>query len=561
MRITAPSPKAWPISAADFAPQVAAAFSFIIGASTLIAAANPGASSRAIDILTSIAIEAPGVFAGLVGLAQMALADGLRRRVDGSYWGALIFSTLAAAYFILHRERYLDAAFQMSFAAFLLVNRRSFYRRARAFRIRISYRLLSAIIAVVWLAAIGATMWAATHREFRTAPWWSLLFDPVLGRGGRAVAAAFAVAVGFSIWRFLALPEMPHPPVPAPEDLAKADAAFKAAEMVRPEHQLAFTGDLSLQFSPSGKSFLACAAAGSSLVALCGPAGRTDEARSLLSNFCDIAERAGRKPVVYSASVELLPVLLDLGFKVEKIGESAVIDLEHFTLAGKARENIRHCNKKLTQREGATFELREPPHSPALLDSLKPISDAWLDLQKTTEKRFSLGRFAPEFLDRCAIGIARIGGRPVAFGSLLSTENLGTVAVDLMRYDPASAPSGTMDFLLSEMMLWAQETGYKRFDLSMAPLSGLAEERHAPLFARLGRLIYEQGGRWYNFEGLRKFKEKFRPDWEPRYLAARGVFTLPVALAEIAMLTNSQPPERNDAPRPSEAVAAQSSAG
>ena len=110
-----------------------------------------------------------------------------------------------------------------------------------------------------------------------------------------------------------------------------------------------------------------------------------------------------------------------------------------------------------------------------------------------------------------------------------------------MRYDPGSAPPGTMDFLLSEMILWAKDAGFEQFDLSMAPLSGLAEERFAPLFARLGRLVYEQGGRWYNFEGLRRFKEKFAPQWTPRYLAARGPFSAPIALAEIALLTNSPP--------------------
>jgi lysylphosphatidylglycerol synthetase-like protein (DUF2156 family) len=78
----------------------------------------------------------------------------------------------------------------------------------------------------------------------------------------------------------------------------------------------------------------------------------------------------------------------------------------------------------------------------------------------------------------------------------------------------------------------------------MALLSGLAEERHAPLFARLGRLIYEQGTRWYNFSGLRKFKEKFSPDWEPRYLAARNAMSLPVALADVALLTSFDPPKK-----------------
>jgi lysylphosphatidylglycerol synthetase-like protein (DUF2156 family) len=71
----------------------------------------------------------------------------------------------------------------------------------------------------------------------------------------------------------------------------------------------------------------------------------------------------------------------------------------------------------------------------------------------------------------------------------------------------------------------------------MAPLSGLAEERHAPAFARLGRLVYERGAAFYDFQGLRAFKEKFDPEWEPRYLAAPGAWSLPIVLAEAALLT------------------------
>jgi lysylphosphatidylglycerol synthetase-like protein (DUF2156 family) len=94
-----------------------------------------------------------------------------------------------------------------------------------------------------------------------------------------------------------------------------------------------------------------------------------------------------------------------------------------------------------------------------------------------------------------------------------------------------------MDFLYAELLLWAQGEGYLRFDLGMAPLSGLAEERYAPLFARFGRFVFERAGAFYNFEGLRKYKEKFAASWEPRYLAAPGAWSMPIVLAEAALLT------------------------
>ncbi|OFW99673.1 MAG: hypothetical protein A3E78_02450 [Alphaproteobacteria bacterium RIFCSPHIGHO2_12_FULL_63_12] len=528
----------------DAAPTVAAFLAFLTGAATIISAANPGIHPRAVDALSLIAVEAPSMIAALVGIGQMALADGLRRRIDASMWAACLLSLVAAAYFILHHERLVDAAVQITFAVGLIIFRRSFYRRARAFSIRMPPLWFAGVAATLLVAVIGAVLWAATHPAFRTAPWQSLLIDPVIGRAGRPVAVAGAAFVCLAVWRYLASVERTPPTRPGPDEYSKAWTALEGAAEAAPESILAFSGDLALLFSDSGRSFIPYAAYGSSLFALAGPAGPADERRAMLASFCERADRDNLKPVVYAAPVPLLPDLLDLGFKVEKIGENAVIDLPQFSLAGKARESIRYANRKLTQREGAHFEMHAPPHAPELIEKLRPVSDAWLQHQKTGEKRFSLGRFEPRLLARCLIAEARVGGRPVAFGTILATPGRARAALDLMRYDPSTAPPATMDFLLSEILLWAKDAGFQRFDLSMAPLSGLAEERFAPLFARLGRMIFEQGGRWYNFEGLRKFKEKYKPDWEPRYLAARGAFSLPLALAEVAMLTNSPPPER-----------------
>jgi lysylphosphatidylglycerol synthetase-like protein (DUF2156 family) len=91
-------------------------------------------------------------------------------------------------------------------------------------------------------------------------------------------------------------------------------------------------------------------------------------------------------------------------------------------------------------------------------------------------------------------------------------------------------------------LLWAQAHHVKTFDLGMAPLAGLAEDRYASLFARIGKIAAQMGEPLYGFEGLRAFKAKFGPRWEPRYIAAPGSWTLPIVLAEVAMLTSRPAP-------------------
>ena len=95
-----------------------------------------------------------------------------------------------------------------------------------------------------------------------------------------------------------------------------------------------------------------------------------------------------------------------------------------------------------------------------------------------------------------------------------------------------------MDYLFAQIMLWGKAQGYGRFDLGMAPLSGLQDRQLAPLWTRLGALLFTQGERLYNFEGLRRYKEKFRPVWGPKYLAAKGGLTLPRTLLDISTLVS-----------------------
>jgi phosphatidylglycerol lysyltransferase len=99
-------------------------------------------------------------------------------------------------------------------------------------------------------------------------------------------------------------------------------------------------------------------------------------------------------------------------------------------------------------------------------------------------------------------------------------------------------PSGTMDFLFTKLMLHYQSLGVERFGLGMAPLSGMADHELASRWHRFGRLLFGHGERFYHFRGLRSFKEKFSPVWEPRYLAAPGGFAAILTLADVTTLIN-----------------------
>jgi phosphatidylglycerol lysyltransferase len=70
----------------------------------------------------------------------------------------------------------------------------------------------------------------------------------------------------------------------------------------------------------------------------------------------------------------------------------------------------------------------------------------------------------------------------------------------------------------------------------MAPLSGFEASPVAPLWYRLASFLYTHGEAVYHFQGLRTYKDKFGPVWEPRYLAYPGGLRLPRILADAAAL-------------------------
>jgi phosphatidylglycerol lysyltransferase len=104
-----------------------------------------------------------------------------------------------------------------------------------------------------------------------------------------------------------------------------------------------------------------------------------------------------------------------------------------------------------------------------------------------------------------------------------------------MRFAPES-PTGIMDFMFVELMRWSRQEGYRWFNLGMAPLAGLTNRRLSPLWSRFGALVFGRGERFYNFQGLKHYKDKFDPEWEPRYLAVPGGIALPMILANVSSL-------------------------
>jgi phosphatidylglycerol lysyltransferase len=275
---------------------------------------------------------------------------------------------------------------------------------------------------------------------------------------------------------------------------------------------------------------------GRAWVAMGDPVGRPEQQEALAWRLRELADRHGARAVFYEVSDEVLPIYLDLGFDLRKLGEAGRVPLPGFSLAGGRRSDLRQARSRML-REGCRFELLAPFEVAPVLDELQAVSDDWLQSRNTREKRFSLGFFQRGYLQRLPLALVRRGDAILGFANLWPSEARQEFSIDLMRYR-RDAPKGLMDFLFAELMLWARDQGYQWFSLGMAPLSGFEHHHLAPLWNRLGALLFRHGEHFYNFRGLREFKEKFDPEWEPRYLAAPGGLATPFVLTRIASLVS-----------------------
>jgi phosphatidylglycerol lysyltransferase len=238
--------------------------------------------------------------------------------------------------------------------------------------------------------------------------------------------------------------------------------------------------------------------------------------------------------VFYHASRERLPRYIDLGLAAFKLGEEARVPLEQFSLEGSARSELRQDHRRAT-RDGALFEVVPAAAVQGLMGELKVVSDTWLAAKSTGEKRFSIGRFSPEYLSQFDLALVRRGGKIVAFANLWAAGTKRELSVDIMRFG-TEAPRSAMDFLFAELMLWGRAQGFEWFNLGVAPLAGLEKHPLAPAWHRVGNFVFRYGEHFYNFEGLRHYKAKFRPDWEPKYLVAPGGIALPRILLDVSAL-------------------------
>lgn len=281
---------------------------------------------------------------------------------------------------------------------------------------------------------------------------------------------------------------------------------------------LIYSGDKDYFVHDNESAFLMYRYKSNALVVLGDPVGDASSFESLLEAFYEYAEYYGYDIIFYQVSDRFMPLYHNFGNQFFKLGEEAIIDLTTFTTSGKKRRGFRATLNKFDDLN-INFEVIEPPFSKEMIETLQHVSDQWLDGRN--EMHFSVGQFSEAYLSKAPIGIMRNEeGKIIAFCTLMPTYFNDAISVDLIRWLP-ELDLPLMDGLYLHMLSWGKEKGYRSFNMGMATLSNVGQLHYSYLRERLAGRIFEHFNGLYRFQGLRRYKEKYGPNWEPRFLVYR----------------------------------------
>jgi phosphatidylglycerol lysyltransferase len=186
---------------------------------------------------------------------------------------------------------------------------------------------------------------------------------------------------------------------------------------------------------------------------------------------------------------------------VVEVADEAIIALREFALTGSRRANLRHSTTS-ARRIGLTVMRYAPRHEQQIAE----ISHEWLRTKRGGEFGFTLSRHEDVTqqladgttdlwvtLDSGGIVQAWCTWRPYLAGSAR--------VLDVMRRR-VHAPNPAMDALLVTVLEHYRDAGLVEASLASVP-----------------RSRGELGERVFPARSLRAYKQKFAPDWSPRWLA------------------------------------------
>jgi phosphatidylglycerol lysyltransferase len=306
--------------------------------------------------------------------------------------------------------------------------------------------------------------------------------------------------------------------------------ALLAAGMHGESGYYALMADKHIWFDDSGSHAVAYHCQGTHCVAL-EPLGEPDEGGTMWQ-FQEVMTRRGYQVIWYGlAAASLAPKLQR---RVVKIGESAVIRLQDFTLQGAKIADVRHAVTHI-EREHVTFSWYRMDQIPYdLLADLEKLMGEWQHTKHAPRLTFTLGFYPFPLISEGQILLAHHRGVLTAVLSFYPSGGGRGMVLDLMVKSP-EASNGTIEAALAHAALHFQAVGFTELNLGMAPLADVTDTSEKPLVKKIRNVLFDRFNKFYQYKSLYRFKNKFVPEWQPRYLYVPDYVGLPAYLTSVML--------------------------
>ncbi len=524
----------------------------LMGVVNILSGATPSLASRVaiLDQFSPLAVRHGGhLTAVLSGFALIALAQALWRRKQTAW---LLTVAVLALSIISHLVKGLDYE-ETSLAALLMVlmftQRRHFHALSDLPSIWQGVR--GVVFALVGTLVYGTVGFFLLDQHFgvsfsletamrQTLFMFGAFYDPGLEPTtgfGRYFAGSIYVVGGvtgiYALW-MLMRPVLLRTP-PGRREQRRAQEIVEAHGRSALARFVLFP-DKSYFFSRGG-SVIAYGVRGRTAITLGDPIGPAQDMAQAIAEFMDFCGSNDWEPSFFQVLPDHLDAYRAAGFSVLCLGHEGIVDTATFSLAGGSNKSMRAAINKL-RKSGFQATVHQPPLSDDLLNELRDISDQWLTMMHGSEKRFSLGWFEDEYVrSGPVVAVHGPDGGILAFANLVPEYQRNERAIDLMRRRQ-HIENGTMDFLFASLFEWAKDQGIDTINLGMSPLSGVGEAPDDPALERAMHFVYENINQFYSFKGLHEFKQKFHPDWSPRYLIYPSTADLPNILLVLTRISS-----------------------
>ncbi len=493
------------------------------------------------QVLPELLLKSSHKISFLIGLMLIMISKEIFFKVKRSYYITIALLILGGIFTFIKGLNYEEAIALLVVSIILRLSRKSFYRKSIPIKLS-NYTITSVIVIALTIFLIGYARTfihnnLISHLYIHDYYWrifqfkrYDLLAD----------ATTYGVFILFLIFLYVTREKIENDPIYSEKvDMNKVKEFLTKTTSGNSLTHLTYLGDKKVYWALNGEAMIPYTKFNDKIVVLSDPVVPRERLSDCIQEFQSYLDIYGYKASFLQVAEENLSIYHDNGYYFFKLGEEAVVNLETFNLVGSKMSSFRNILRRF-EKDGYSFEIINPPYTKEFLEKLKNISDEWLGGRK--EKSFSIGWFNEAYLKKAPIAILKYNNTDeiIAFVSLMYCYDGKSIAIDLMRFRK-KVPNSTMEFLFLNIILYFQEKGYKRFNLGEAPLSSVGLTPGSHLLEKFARLIYNYGQVFYSFSGLRRFKQKFKPEWEAKYLAYSSFLSLPDILIDTSVMTSRVP--------------------